>query len=220
VLVPISLKVVNVSTDGASVLEKANVSDGPPVEHSIMKRAWPYALALAVVVTGCYLALAPLLRSLSPAPASTANRLSQNQNNNVETVNKAKGFAVVSSKPGKITYVTGLKKKAKKAKKAKKSTTNPTKKSTTTNAPSQSTATTGFANNAPSSSSSSSTPAPKSTTTTPKATATTPTSKAASKKKTGSASVGGGIDQGGGAGFAGQTGGGSVVGGQTLAPGN
>ena len=37
-----------------------------------MKRAWPYALALAVVVTGCYLALAPLLRSLSPAPARSA----------------------------------------------------------------------------------------------------------------------------------------------------
>jgi hypothetical protein len=36
-----------------------------------MKRAWPYALALAVVVTGCYLALAPLLRSLSPSPAGT-----------------------------------------------------------------------------------------------------------------------------------------------------
>ena len=67
-----------VSTDGTNVLEKANVSDGPPVEHSIMKRAWPYALALAVVVTGCYLALTPLLRSLSPAPTTSSSPLSQN----------------------------------------------------------------------------------------------------------------------------------------------
>jgi hypothetical protein len=210
---------VNVSTDGASVLEKANVSDGPPVEYSIMKRAWPYALALAVVVTGCYLALAPLLRSLSPAPASTANRLSQNQNNNVQTVNKTESFAVVSSKPGKITYVTGLKKKKVTTKKAKKPTSS-TPKTTTTNTPSQSTPAGGIANNTPSSSSSSSSSqAPKSTATTPKTTAPSSTSKAASKK-TGSASVGGGIDQGGGAGFASPSGSGSVVGGQTLAPGN
>ena len=64
------------SADGASTLEETNVSDAPPAEQSNMKRAWPYALALAVVVTGCYLALAPLLRSLSPGPTkSTASQL-------------------------------------------------------------------------------------------------------------------------------------------------
>ena len=45
-----------------------------------MKRAWPYALALAVVVTGCYLLLAPLLRSLSPTPTTSASQLSQVSN--------------------------------------------------------------------------------------------------------------------------------------------
>jgi hypothetical protein len=183
-----------------------------------MKRAWPYALALAVVVTGCYLALAPLLRSLSPAPASTANRLSQGSN--VQTVGKSKSISIKSTKPGTNSFVSALATK-KKAKKVKKSTTTTTRKSTTTtNAPSQSTSTTGFANNAPSSSSSNTTAqAPKSTVTTPKSTASPPKSKAASKK-TGSASVGGGIDQSQGSGFAGPTGSGSVVGGQTLAPGN
>ncbi len=106
-----------VSTDGTNVLEKANVSDGPPVEHSIMKRAWPYALALAVVVTGCYLALTPLLRSLSPAPTTSSSPLSQNTS--VVTVGKAK-FNYTSQANGSQGFVSALQGKKKAAKKKAK----------------------------------------------------------------------------------------------------
>jgi len=62
------------------VLEEANVSDGPPVEHSIMKRAWPYALALAIVVTGSPDMGSPpriphLLRGLASRRTEAINRM-------------------------------------------------------------------------------------------------------------------------------------------------
>ena len=172
-----------------------------------MKRAWPYALALAVVVTGCYLALAPLLRSLSPAPTTSANRLSAVSN--VTTVGKSKTIHFRSPSHGTNLLVSNLaKKKAKKkVTKAPAKTTTP-KVSTTT----PSSNSTGFANNPPSSSSSSSTP---------KTTPTTPASTTKTTNRKNSA-LGGSIHQGqGGDGFASPTGGGGTpVGGQTLAPGN
>jgi hypothetical protein len=173
------------------MLEETNVSDGPPVEHSIMKRAWPYALALAVVVTGCYLALAPLLRSLSPAPTtSAASPLTRGHN--VTTVGKSKGINVVRSPRVTSSFVGNLKTNTKKTttkKKAKKSTvTTPT-------------ATTGFATNQTSTSTT-----PSTITKTPKKSSSTPT-KTASKAK-GASVVGGKVDATptGGGGFA--TGGG------------
>jgi hypothetical protein len=160
------------------MLEEANVSDGPPVEHSIMKRAWPYALALAVVVTGCYLALVPLLRSLSPAPASSATSPLAKANNLVR-VGKSKVVSVVSPQHGKQTFV-GLSPTTK-AKTTK--TTKKAKKSTTT------TPAAGFATNQPST--------PRTVVKTPKKSPTPPstTTKAASKSK-GAPAVGGGpVDQ-------------------------
>jgi hypothetical protein len=189
------------------MLEEANVSDGPPVEHSIMKRAWPYALALAVVVTGCYLALVPLLRSLSPAPASSATSPLARVGN-VMKIGKTKVISVVSPEHGKNTFV-GLS-PAKKTKKAK------AKKSTTTTT----TPATGFATNQPS------TPTtPRTVVKTPKKPATTPTSttKAAASKPKGATAVGGGsVDQtqvGGGGLATGGGDGGSSDFGQTSAVG-
>jgi hypothetical protein len=162
------------------MLEKANVSDGPPVEHSIMKRAWPYALALAVVVTGCYLALVPLLRSLSPAPTSSAaSPLARGTN--VIPIGKSKGISVVRSPRGTPLFVGNLT-TTKKKKSAKKKIT-----------PTTTTPGNGFATNQPS------TPTtPHSVVKTPKKGTTTPgssTTKAASKPK-GAAAVGGAsVDQ-------------------------
>jgi hypothetical protein len=169
-----------------------------------MKRAWPYALALAVVVTGCYLALAPLLRSLSPAPTTSANSLSTGSN--TTTVGKSKPI-VFRGPHGSNSFVTVLKKKAK-AKKVTKAPVKATPKVSTTTPSSN---TTGFANNPPSSSSSS----------TPKSTPTTPSSPTKTTNRKNSA-LGGSIHQGqGGDGFASPTdGGGTKVGGQTLAPGS
>jgi hypothetical protein len=177
------------------------------VEQSIVKRAWPYALALAVVVTGCYLVLAPLLRSLSPAPAASATRL--NQTSNTTTVGRSKTFNFVGKAHGQNSYASALttKKKAKKVAKKPVKTTTPQVSAP----PAPSSNTTGFANNPPSSSSSSSTP--KSTPTTPST-----TTKSANRKNS---AVGGQIDQSqSDNGFAGPTGNGPVTGGQTLAPGN
>jgi hypothetical protein len=173
-----------------------------------MKRAWPYALALAVVVTGCYLALAPLLRSLSPAPTTSANRLSQTSN--TTTVGKSKTIKFPASNHGTNRFVTGLhKKKAKKVTKAPaKATATPQVSAPT---PSSSSTSTGFANN--SSSSSSSSTAKSTPTTAPSTTKTTNRKNSA---------LGGSIHQGqGGDGFAGPTdSNGTHVGGQTLAPGS
>jgi hypothetical protein len=162
------------------MLEEANVSDGPPVEHSIMKRAWPYALALAVVVTGCYLALVPLLRSLSPAPASSATSPLAKANNLIP-IGKSKGIKFESSKVGHQAFVGNLTTKAKTTKTTKKA-----KKSTTT------TPAAGFATNQPS------TPTtPRTVVKTPKKSATPPstTTKAASKSKGATAVGGGSVDQ-------------------------
>ena len=171
-----------------------------------MKRAWPYALALAVVVTGCYLALAPLLRSLSPAPTTSANRLSRTSN--TTTVGKAKTIKYVSPNHGTNGFVNNLAAKKKKAKKVAKTPAKTTTPKVNTSAPSSNS--TGVSN-APSSSSSNSTPR------------TTPTTPASPTKTTNrkNSAVGGQINQGqGGDGFASPTGSGNVVGGQTLAPGN
>jgi hypothetical protein len=170
------------------MLEETNVSDGPPAEHSIMKRAWPYALALAVVVTGCYLALAPLLRSLSPAPTtSAASPLTHAPN--VTTVPTSKEYHYDSPKVGSNKFVNNLAATKKKTKKTKKRvTTTPT-------------VTTGFATNRPSTST---TPTVART---PKKTSTTPT-KTVVKAKGATVVGGAAIDAtpAGGGGFA--TGGG------------
>jgi hypothetical protein len=178
------------------MLEETNVSDGPPVEHSIMKRAWPYALALAVVVTGCYLALAPLLRSLSPAPTtSAASPLTRGHN--VTTIGKSKGINVVRSPRVTPSFVANLKTNTKKTTTKKTTTKKKAKKSTVTTP----TATTGFATNQTSTSTT-----PSTITKTPKKSSSTPT-KTASKAK-GASVVGGKVDATptGGGGFA--TGGG------------
>jgi hypothetical protein len=170
-----------------------------------MKRAWPYALALAVVVTGCYLALAPLLRSLSPAPTTSANRLSQNSN--VQTVGKSKTIKFTGSNHGSTGFVSNLAAKKKKAKKVAKPPAKTTPKVNTSTPSSNST---GVSN----------TPSSSSSTSTPKTTPTTPASPTKTTNRKNSA-VGGQINQGqGGDGFASPTGSGNVVGGQTLAPGN
>jgi hypothetical protein len=178
--------------------EKANVSDGPPVEHSIMKRAWPYALALAVVVTGCYLALAPLLRSLNPGPTTSATRVLGAAN--TITVGSAKTISLFSTSNGSTQYASALpvihKKTAKKAhKKVVVSSTTPDfATSTTSSNTTQSSGT----------SQSSTPPAKTSTTSTPK------------KSSKGSAKVvGGSAPQDDNAGLAGQTNGEDSVGGGT-----
>jgi hypothetical protein len=195
--------------------EETNVSDGPPVEHSIMKRAWPYALALAVVVTGCYLALAPLLRSLSPDPTTSATSRQLTQGSDTVTVGQQAVKQIKFNSPVKVgsTFVGNL--KTTKKKKVKKPVTTPT-------------ATTGFANNPPSSSSSSSSSrgssnsssSSSSSSSTPKSTpkTTTPPAKTASK---GARSVGGGsVDQATDGGFAGGNSSGSMTLGQKPEAGN
>jgi hypothetical protein len=174
--------------------EEANVSDGPRVEHSIMKRAWPYALALAVVVTGCYLALAPLLRSLNPGPTATsAGPLHSSYTTTVPVLNKQPPVADASTNHGftsrvKVTIKTA--KKAKQSKKADKVTQTPAFVSpTTTN----------------SSSSSSTTTSSSSTTSTTRTPSKPKTTKAASNAGTRPpASVSGTINQSDNGGFAGQ----------------
>lgn len=173
-----------------------------------MKRAWPYALALAVVVTGCYLALAPLLRSLSPAPTTSASSLSTGSN--TTTVGKSKPI-VFRGPHGTSGFVSALAKK-----KAKKKVTKAPAKATATpkvSAPTPSSTSTGFANNQPSSSSDS-TSTPKS------APATAPSTTKTTNRK--NSALGGSIHQGqGGDGFASPTdSNGTQVGGQTLAPGS
>jgi hypothetical protein len=188
------------------MLEEANVSDGPPVEHSIMKRAWPYALALAVVVTGCYLALVPLLRSLSPAaPRSATSPLARVAN--VTTVPTSKGILVYRGPRGASSFVGNLTT-------TKKTTKKTAKKSTTTTTPAA-----GFATNQPS------TPTtPRTVVKPPKKSATPPstTTKVASKSKGATAVGGGSVDQtqvGGGGLATGGGDGGSSDFGQTSAVG-
>ena len=91
-----------------------------------MKRAWPYAVALAIVVTGCYLALTPLLRSLSPGATPSSSSLTQIAT--TATVGQAKGITnFVSSKSGQAPsrFANDLPATVKKAKK-KAATTAPT----------------------------------------------------------------------------------------------
>jgi hypothetical protein len=171
-----------------------------------MKRAWPYALALAVVVTGCYLALAPLLRSLSPAPTTSANRLSQTKN--VTTVGKSKTIHYTGADPGTTSLVSSLHIKKKAAKKVSKPPVKAPATPKVTTSP-QSSTTSGVANTPPASSSNT---APKTTKTTSSS-----TTKTANRKNT---PVGGQVDQSQSDGFAGPTGSGTVTSGQTLAPGN
>jgi hypothetical protein len=147
------------------------------VEHSIMKRAWPYAVALAIVVTGCYLALTPLLRSLSPGATTSSSSL-QHQATSA-TVSQSKVINFGKSNAGKTTFASALPQTVKKTK--KKADTAPT--NTTPQSP---TGTTGFA------SGSSSTQAPPKTAV-----------KAKSKPvKKGSGSVNGSVDPVNGGGLA------------------
>jgi hypothetical protein len=148
------------------------------VEHSIMKRAWPYAVALAIVVTGCYLALTPLLRSISPGATRSSSSLTQIAT--TATVGQAKLVTFPSQQTDKVPsqFASDLPKVAKKAKK-KADTTAPT--GITAPPP---TATTGFA------SGSSSTQAP-----------TRPVVKTKPVKR-GSGSVNGTVDPGNGGGLA------------------
>ena len=155
-----------------------------------MKRAWPYALSLAVVVAGCYLALAPLLRSLSPAPATNATS-ALSQDNNTTTIQKSSFFNGPSH--GATSFVSAVGAKGKKSKKtAKKASTQ------TITAPD-----TGFARNTPQTSTSS---------TTPIAPAKTPakTSSTTKTQKKGAATVGGVVQTpNGDSGLAGPTGSGA-----------
>jgi hypothetical protein len=108
------------------------------VEHSIMKRAWPYAVALAIVVTGCYLALTPLLRSLSPSATRSSSSLTHVQTS--ATVGQSKLVTFPSPQTDKVAskFANELPSTVKKAK--KKAATAPI--NTTPQAP---TDTTGFA---------------------------------------------------------------------------
>ena len=63
-----------------------------------MKRAWPYAVALAIVVTGCYLALTPLLRSLSPGATTSSNSLQQQATS--ATVGQVEGSSIFHGSNG------------------------------------------------------------------------------------------------------------------------
>jgi hypothetical protein len=178
--------------------EEANVSDGPPVEHSIMKRAWPYALALAVVVTGCYLALAPLLRSLNPGPTASASATLVGSSTTTVSESKVIPISGGTASDHGFTALVQTKKKAKKTGTAGK----PAHTATTTHFVTPPTPTT---SNTPSSSSSTST-----TTNTVKTTTKTPPTKttAANNRR---APVGGTIDQSDNGGFAGQGNGDSTM---------
>jgi hypothetical protein len=173
-----------------------------------MKRAWPYAVALAVVVTGCYLLLAPLLRSLSPAPTTSASQLSQGSNST--TVGKAPTIIFRSPNHGATQFASALttKKKAKKAKKTRK--------------PTLTTPSTGFAGNTTSTSSSGSSSSGSSSSSSTPSTPKTPAKKPSSS--TGAANkpaIGGKIDQSqAGTGFAGTGNDAPVTGGSTLTPGS
>jgi hypothetical protein len=180
--------------------EEANVSDGPPVEHSIMKRAWPYALALAVVVTGCYLALAPLLRSLNPGPTATASATLVGSSTTTVSESKVIPLSGVAPRHG-FTALVQTKKKAKK-------TTTHGKPAHTSTA-----ATTAHfvAPSTPTTSGTSSSSGSTSTTTTTVKTATkTPSTKkpAANSQRP---AIGGTIDQSDNGGFAGQGNGDSTM---------
>jgi hypothetical protein len=176
--------------------EETNVSDGPPVEHSIMKRAWPYALALAVVVTGCYLALAPLLRSLNPGPTATASAALTGSNTTTVSQSKAIPLEVIQKGAGFTAYVGSSTKK--KAKKASHKTVVPPVTTTHVFVTPPTSSTSGTSSSSSSSSSSTSTNAPK----TP--TAKTSTSKTAAANTRKSQVVGGAINQNDNGGFAGQ----------------
>jgi hypothetical protein len=182
--------------------EKANVSDGPPVEHSIMKRAWPYALALALVVTGCYLAMAPLLRSLNPGPTGTsAQPLPGVHTTTVPQVNKQPPVQFESNNAGFTSRVKVTVKKAKKAttkKHAKVAQTPIFVSPTTTNTPS-------------SSSSSTTTSSSNTVTTRTPAKPKTNTTKPVSNTARPSGVVSGTIDQADNGGFAGQGNGNSTL---------
>ena len=164
-----------------------------------MKRAWPYALALAVVVTGCYLALAPLLRSLTPGPTGTqAVTLVSSRTTTVPATNASPAVVLKSNDPGFTSQVKVAVKKT--TKKSSKKTANVVQTPVFVSPP----ATT--SNSSPSTTSSSTT------------TTTTPSSKPKSTGKTASTnstrlprSVGGGIDQADNGGFAGQGNGDSAV---------
>jgi hypothetical protein len=178
--------------------EEANVSDGPPVEHSIMKRAWPYALALAVVVTGCYLALAPLLRSLNPGPTTTASATLLGSSTTTVSESKVIAFSGGTAAVHGFTANVTPKKKAKKilvkGKPAHTATTTHVYVSPTT----------------PSTSGTSSTSSSTSTSTnTVKTTSKTPAKKPAANTQR--APVGGTIDQTDNGGFAGQGNGDSTM---------
>jgi hypothetical protein len=171
-----------------------------------MKRAWPYAVALAVVVTGCYLALAPLLRSLSPAPTTTA--ASPLTKSDVTTVGRSQPIhfdrpPTTSSKFVGNLATTKKKKAVKKAVKKPAAATTPTPG--------------GFAANPPSTSSSSS---PSRSSSTPAATP-KPKSTPAKTASKGPRSVGGAaVDQAQGGGFAGGNSSGSITLGQKPEAGN
>jgi hypothetical protein len=153
-----------------------------------MKRAWPYAVALAIVVTGCYLALTPLLRSLSPGATTSSSSLQQQATS--ATVGQSKVITFHGSNAGKTTFASSLPQTVKKSK--NKAATAPT--NTTPQSP---TDTTGFATG------SSSTQAPPKTAV-----------KAKSKPvKKGGGSVNGSVDPGNGGGLASPGGNGTQSGG-------
>jgi hypothetical protein len=195
--------------------EEANVSDGPPVEHSIMKRAWPYALALAVVVTGCYLALVPLLRSLNPGPTATQSAALSGSGTTTVASSKSIPLVGTSSSHGFTALDPTAKKKTVKKVATKTSKRHSVQTSTTTHEfvtptqPSSSTTT---------SSSSSTTSTPPAKTAPTKTTSKTPAANTRAR-----AQVGGTIDQNDNGGFAGKNHGDSTMAGgktSTLAAGN
>ena len=147
-----------------------------------MKRAWPYAVALAIVVTGCYLALTPLLRSLSPGATPSSSSLHASPTSATVSQAKVINFAVEAAGKAPSQFASDLPATVKKAK--KKAATPPTGNTT----PSQTdTTTTGFA-------------CGSSSTQTPPKTAV----KAKAKPvKRGSGSVNGTVDPGNGGGLAG-----------------
>ena len=89
-----------------------------------MKRAWPYAVALAVVVTGCYLALTPLLRSLSPGATTSSSSLQQQSDDRDRRSSRRHHLRLGSEWRQHDRSSSALPKTAKKAK--KKAATAPT----------------------------------------------------------------------------------------------
>jgi hypothetical protein len=167
-----------------------------------MKRAWPYALALAVVVTGCYLALAPLLRSLTPGPTG-AQATPLLRSSGTTTVSATKLIRVPTISPDHgFTALVGKAKTAKKAKKTKKVAQVAQKPVFVQSPPSLSSST-----STGSSPSSSSTTSTTPTTSKPKTSNKTASSKGSRLQGT----VGGTVDQADNGGFAGQGNGDSAV---------